>query len=187
MKNRKARHFPLVMGMVALCAARPGLTIADDKKPGLTPMQMYVVHGDGTEPAFRNKYWDHKEDGIYVDVLSGEPLFSSTDKFDSGTGWPSFTRPISDHNIVRRTDTSMGMDRTEVRSASGAHLGHVFNDGPPEKGGLRFCINSASLRFVPKDRLVIEGYAEYASLFAPSASADSLKQLPHSEMPSPPE
>lgn len=132
----------------------------------LTPMQKWVTKENGTEPAFSNAYWNHKEDGIYVDINSGEPLFSSKDKFDSGTGWPSFTKPIDKKNINMKTDRSHGMERVEVRSSTGdSHLGHVFNDGPPEKGGTRFCINSASLRFVPKDRLVIEGYAEYLPLF----------------------
>lgn len=132
----------------------------------LTDMQKYVTQHDGTERAFENEYWDHKEEGIYVDVVTGEPLFSSTDKYDSGTGWPSFTRPISDHNIKTKTDRKLFMERTEVRSTSGdSHLGHVFPDGPKEHGGQRYCINSAALKFVAKDDLEAQGYGEYLSLF----------------------
>ncbi len=130
----------------------------------LTDMQKYVTQHDGTEPPFKNEYWDNHEEGIYVDVVSGEPLFSSLDKFDSGTGWPSFTKPIGE--VETKTDTKLGMSRTEVRSASGdSHLGHVFTDGPKEKGGARYCINSSALRFVPKDKLAEEGYGEYLELF----------------------
>ena len=113
-----------------------------------------------------NEYWDHHEEGIYVDVISGEPLFSSTDKFDSGSGWPSFTQPISAHALTEKTDKSYGMVRTEVKSSdSNSHLGHVFPDGPRDKGGLRYCINSAALRFVAKADLKKEGYGEYLKLF----------------------
>ena len=132
----------------------------------LTPMQKKVTMEGGTERPFHNEYWDHKEEGIYVDVINGEPLFSSTDKFDSGTGWPSFTQPISENMIDEHKDTKFGMVRTEVKSAeTNAHLGHVFNDGPAESGGLRYCINSASMRFVPKADLEAEGYGEYLKLF----------------------
>jgi methionine-R-sulfoxide reductase len=132
----------------------------------LTPMQHYVTKENGTERPFDNEYWDHKAEGIYVDVVSGEPLFSSKDKFDSGTGWPSFSRPIDGTDLVEKTDTAHGMKRVEVRSKKGdSHLGHVFEDGPQEKGGLRFCINSAALRFVPKEKLKEEGYAQYEKLF----------------------
>ncbi len=134
--------------------------------PELDPMQYHVTQEGGTEPAFRNQYWDHKEEGIYVDVVSGEPLFSSTDKFDSGTGWPSFTKPIEGAKISEQADASHGMTRTEVRSGQAdSHLGHVFPDGPADKGGMRYCINSASLRFIPKEQLKAEGYAHYLDLF----------------------
>lgn len=132
----------------------------------LSDIQKYVTQHDGTEPAFDNKYWDHKEPGIYVDVVSGEPLFSSTDKFDSGTGWPSFTKPITTGALDKKPDFKMFLPRTEVRSSGAdSHLGHVFEDGPAEHGGLRYCINSASLRFVHKDDLGKEGYGEFAPLF----------------------
>ncbi|TCP52180.1 peptide methionine sulfoxide reductase msrA/msrB [Tumebacillus sp. BK434] len=131
----------------------------------LTPMQYQVTQENGTEPPFRNEFWDHKEEGIYVDIVSGEPLFSSFDKFDSNCGWPSFHKPMNMSNIKGRMDTSHGMVRMEVRSQQGdSHLGHVFDDGPgPE--GLRYCINSAALRFIPKAELEKEGYGQYLSLF----------------------
>ena len=132
----------------------------------LTPMQREVTQNQGTEPAFHNEYWDNHEDGIYVDIVSGEALFSSTDKFDSGTGWPSFTKPIDKSKVAETKDTTFGMTRTEVHSSDvNSHLGHIFDDGPSDKGGLRYCINSASLRFVPKDKMEAEGYGKYLPLF----------------------
>jgi peptide-methionine (R)-S-oxide reductase len=132
----------------------------------LSPEQFRVTQQNGTERPFDNAFWDHEEPGIYVDIVSGEPLFSSLDKFDGGCGWPSFTKPLERENVEERVDTSHGMIRTEVRSSHGdSHLGHVFDDGPRNEGGLRYCINSASLRFIPLDKLESEGYGEYRSLF----------------------
>jgi len=140
----------------------------------LTPEQYRVTQKNGTEPPFRNEYWDNKEPGIYVDVVSGEPLFASVNKYDSRSGWPSFTVPIEPGRVVERRDFSHLMLRTEVRSASAdSHLGHVFRDGPAAAGGLRYCINSAALRFIPLQDLDREGYSAYRKLFGPDHDAGS--------------
>jgi methionine-R-sulfoxide reductase len=137
----------------------------DELKQKLTPMQYKVTQEEGTEPAFRNEYWDNHEAGIYVDIVSGEPLFSSLDKFESGTGWPSFTRPLASENVKTKTDRKFFMTRTEVRSAhADSHLGHLFDDGP-QPTGQRYCMNSASMRFIPASKLVAEGYGQFAYLF----------------------
>ncbi|ABM16473.1 peptide-methionine (R)-S-oxide reductase MsrB [Mycolicibacterium vanbaalenii] len=132
----------------------------------LSPEQYHVTQRNGTERPFTGEYWDNHEPGLYVDVVSGEPLFASVDKFDSGSGWPSFTRPIEKENVLEKRDFSHLMIRTEVRSAHGdSHLGHVFNDGPRDRGGLRYCVNSAALRFIHLDDLEAQGYGQYRGLF----------------------
>ncbi len=133
-------------------------------KKKLTPLQFHVTQENGTERAFANEYWNNHQIGLYVDIVSGEPLFTSNEKFDSGCGWPSFTKPIQP--LVQKTDKTFGMIRTEVRSKTAdSHLGHVFTDGPRDKGGLRYCINSAAMRFIPLEELEKEGYGQYLALF----------------------
>ena len=148
----------------------------------LSKDQYRVTQKNATEPAFRNEFWDNKEPGIYVDIVSGEPLFASVNKYDSRSGWPSFTVPIEPGNVVEKRDIGLGMIRTEVRSAHGdSHLGHVFPDGPPDQGGLRYCINSAALRFIPLDDLEREGYGEYRTLFEPTHDEQTHDEPTHDE------
>jgi methionine-R-sulfoxide reductase len=156
------------LSLTACTAEEPAREDSSELKTKLTPLQFQVAVNCGTEPAFQNAYWDNHEPGVYVDIISGKPLFASVDKFDSGTGWPSFTKPLEEEEIVELKDTKYGMVRTEVRSKTGeTHLGHVFDDGPGEKG-LRYCINSASLRFVPVADLEKEGLGRFLPLFKDS-------------------
>ena len=172
------RSFLILMALVSLIIlAAKGGSMDNYKKPNdaelkkkLTPIQYEVTQHEGTESAFRNEYWNNHEPGIYVDVVSGEALFSSLDKFESGTGWPSFTRPLEPANVVTKTDRKFFMNRTEVRSKHGdSHLGHVFDDGPPPTGQ-RYCMNSASLRFIQVSKLEAEGYGKYLPLFQQQAA-----------------
>lgn len=148
----------------------------DALKKLLTPEQYAITKKNGTERPFDNAYWNNHHPGIYVDVISKEPLFSSKDKFESGSGWPSFTKPINKDVVVEKSDSSHGMDRTEIRSKrADSHLGHVFNDGPKDKGGLRYCMNSASLKFIPLENLKAEGYEDYLKLFSAKEISDAQK------------
>jgi len=161
-------HTPSAAGGSAKVEAAASATYAkpsdETLREKLTPLQYEVTQHEGTEPPFRNEYWNNHRVGLYVDVVTGQPLFSSADKFESGTGWPSFTKPIDASAITTKSDGSLGMERTEVRSSKGSsHLGHVFDDGPTEAGGLRYCMNSASLRFIPLERLDAEGYGAWRS------------------------
>jgi peptide-methionine (R)-S-oxide reductase len=161
-----------IAAALALTGALGALAYSQTRVTGVGPagfdleaLRRAVMDFGATEQPFNNAYWDHDEPGIYVEARTGEPLFASSDKFDSGTGWPSFTRPIDSHNITTRADRSLGMARTEVRSRQGgAHLGHVFNDGPRDRGGQRWCMNSCAMRFIPRDRMAAEGYGEYLPL-----------------------
>ena len=158
--------FLVTITMVAVNSSNldTGKETFEYEKKELTDYQKYITQKGGTEKPFENKFWDNKKAGIYVDIVSGEPLFSSLDKFDSGTGWPSFTKPLEDENIVVKSDLSIGIERTEVKSAKAdSHLGHVFDDGP--NGNDRYCINSASLKFIPVEELEKEGYGNYVELF----------------------
>jgi methionine-R-sulfoxide reductase len=169
MRSRQESEMKKYFSIIFLLVVMPSWAVKinkEDLKKRLTPIQYKVTQEEGTEPAFNNEYWDNKKPGIYVDVTTGEPLFSSLDKYDSGTGWPSFTKGIDDSKIETKLDFKLGLPRKEVRSKDGqSHLGHVFDDGPADKGGKRFCINSASLRFVPLEDMEKQGYGKYLKLF----------------------
>ena len=167
------KHIFLVLMGLVLGSALANASPNHEENTHMNEMQKYVTQKNGTEPAFNNAYWDNHAEGIYVDIQSGEVLFSSLDKFDSGTGWPSFTKPVDSKNVSEKTDATFGMSRTEVRSVKGdSHLGHLFDDGPKDKGGLRYCINSAALKFIPKDKMIEEGYGEYLNLFYKAKKRD---------------